>query len=90
MKRSLVMTQLPLLPLNTNQLGLTISVVTVIYLIGCGYISGACTFILIRLLKFIIFICLVNFAFSFEGTLTFLVQQLVIVFHSFICALIDS
>ena len=50
MKRSLVMTQL--LTLNTNQLGLTINVVTTIYLIGCGYISSACTFILIGLLKF--------------------------------------
>ena len=30
MKRSLVVTQLPLLPENTNQLGLTISVVNVL------------------------------------------------------------
>ena len=52
MKRSLVVTQLPLLPKNTNQLGLTISVVRVIYLTGCGYISTVCTFILIKLLKF--------------------------------------
>ena len=37
------MTQLPLLPQNTNQLYLTITVVTVIYLIGCDYISNAYT-----------------------------------------------